>query len=359
MSSEVTSTQTTEQRGVLESLNALRGLAAIGVVVFHLKGAFVPVATPGGYLAVDLFFVMSGVVLSHAYDSRFRAGMGLVEFMRVRLVRLYPLYLLGLACGVVVTLASMVGRNTAGWDARSLGLALLPALFILPDFGAAPGHDLFPLNIPSWSLFLELLVNVVFAATWRVLTMRRLVVLCASSAVLLPALVAHTGSLDQGWSVDGLGVGMARAMFGFFFGVLAARKLKSRPTVQSTPVVLLLSAAFAVAVMVDPGASNRALWDTVWVVVGFPVLVSVATVTTPGRGLGVVGSFLGVTSYAIYILHSPASAGLRVVSRFLPPPLSGAVQLTVLLFGCWLVDRYFDARARAFVGRLVPGRRQR
>lgn len=73
---------------VFHTLDALRGIAAIGVVIFHMQLAFNPIRAPGGYLAVDLFFIMSGVVLSHAYEGRFRAGMGTVEFMRVRLIRL-------------------------------------------------------------------------------------------------------------------------------------------------------------------------------------------------------------------------------------------------------------------------------
>ncbi len=101
---------------VFHTLDALRGIAAIGVVIFHMGGTFEPLATPGGYLAVDLFFMMSGVVLSHAYEARFRAGMGTLEFMRLRLIRLYPLYLLGLLLGIAVTVASMLGRNSMGWD---------------------------------------------------------------------------------------------------------------------------------------------------------------------------------------------------------------------------------------------------
>src|SRR5258708_8940334 len=58
---------------VFHTLDALRGIAAIGVVVLQMSQLFTPIAAPGGYLAVDLFFMMSGVVLSHAYEPRFRA----------------------------------------------------------------------------------------------------------------------------------------------------------------------------------------------------------------------------------------------------------------------------------------------
>ena len=125
---------------VFHTLDALRGIAAVGVVVFHMQQAFTPIAAPGGYLAVDLFFMMSGVVLTgHAYEARFRAGMGTLDFMRARLIRLYPLYLLGTLLGIAVTLASLHGRNTQNWDSSSLlQAALLAFLFPCPIFPPDP-----------------------------------------------------------------------------------------------------------------------------------------------------------------------------------------------------------------------------
>ncbi|MFX5999031.1 hypothetical protein ABTF05_21860, partial [Acinetobacter baumannii] len=48
------------------------------------------------YLAVDLFFLLSGVVLCRSYESRLLNGMRLGAFLRIRLLRLYPLYFLGI-----------------------------------------------------------------------------------------------------------------------------------------------------------------------------------------------------------------------------------------------------------------------
>jgi len=51
---------------VFHTLDALRGIAAICVVIFHMGLAFAPLAAPGGFLGGVLFFIMSGVLLSHA-----------------------------------------------------------------------------------------------------------------------------------------------------------------------------------------------------------------------------------------------------------------------------------------------------
>jgi hypothetical protein len=98
------------------TLDGLRGVAMMVVVLFHagiIFGAWVP---GFGYLAVDLFFALSGFVLSHAYDNRFVAGMRVAEFLYLRVVRLYPLYFLGLVLGLCV---DRINRSTMDAPAAS------------------------------------------------------------------------------------------------------------------------------------------------------------------------------------------------------------------------------------------------
>ena len=57
----------TASRDRLPGLDALRGAAALGVLLFHARGLVLPKAVlDHGYLAVDLFFVISGYVLARA-----------------------------------------------------------------------------------------------------------------------------------------------------------------------------------------------------------------------------------------------------------------------------------------------------
>ncbi len=347
---------------VFHTLDALRGIAAIGVVMFHMGQAFSPIATPGGYLAVDLFFMMSGAVLSHAYDARFRAGMGTLEFMRIRLIRLYPLFLLGTLLGIAVVMASMLGRNSANWDPPSLFLAIVLAMLLLPNFSGRPVDTLFPLNIPCWSLFLEVLVNLLFALLWRVLTERRLVAVSLVSAAALCAGVLYTGNLDQGSTVATLAVGVARTIFGFSVGVLIARHARPMHRTQSNWGVLAISAVVALAIAGSPRGSLRAIWDTSCVLVVFPLVVYWGTRIDPGAKLRSIATFLGVTSYAVYMMHSPLSSVLNSATQYfasrsgvgIDTPWLGIAVLVALLAGAWLVDRYFDMPVRRLLGRVIP-----
>jgi peptidoglycan/LPS O-acetylase OafA/YrhL len=83
------------------TLDGLRGVAAFVVVVTH-GGMALPFEISRAFLAVDFFFALSGFVLAHAYTERLRMGMAPRTFLLVRFARLYPLYILGTAIGILI-----------------------------------------------------------------------------------------------------------------------------------------------------------------------------------------------------------------------------------------------------------------
>ena len=91
-------------RPSLPGLTGLRGVGAVWVLLFHAQFCFVhPVPVlRAGYLGVDLFFVLSGFVLSYAHPglqwsfSRHRA------FLLARFARIFPMHWAALLLIVVV-----------------------------------------------------------------------------------------------------------------------------------------------------------------------------------------------------------------------------------------------------------------
>ena len=79
------------------TLDGMRGAAAIAVALFHFR---VDLA-PNAYLAVDFFFALSGFVLAKAYTERLRQVASVGRFMMTRVVRLYPMVLVGSALGLL------------------------------------------------------------------------------------------------------------------------------------------------------------------------------------------------------------------------------------------------------------------
>src|ERR1700688_1495357 len=58
--------------------------------------------SPNGFLAVDTFFIMSGFVIAYSYGERLRRGMSPWTYLYRRVVRLYPMFIIGLLLGCVV-----------------------------------------------------------------------------------------------------------------------------------------------------------------------------------------------------------------------------------------------------------------
>lgn len=102
-----------------ETLDLLRGVVAISVVLYHFSSR---VNYAGlmyhGYLAVDFFFCLSGYVIFHAYFNRIRSNvMTVSEFIAARLIRFMPLVLLGMPLQhlpIFFGLASIILLNTHG-----------------------------------------------------------------------------------------------------------------------------------------------------------------------------------------------------------------------------------------------------
>lgn len=346
---------------VFHTLDALRGIAAICVVTFHMSQVFSPFAAAGGYLAVDLFFMMSGVVLSHAYEGRFRAGMGTYDFMRLRFIRLYPLYFLGTLLGIAVTVASMFGGNIMHWESSTLVQAVLLALLFLPNLSGRPINEMFPLNIPCWSLFLEILVNLLFVVCWPLLTSRRVIVVSLLTGGVVAFATMQVGNIDQGSNTTTFAVGLARTVFGFCVGVLIARHIRHAHRQENNLKVLAIVAVAGIAIGGRPTGEWRAIWDTASVLVIFPFVVYCGTLIDPSPRFQKISAFLGLTSYAVYVLHSPLSAILNSVTRHfadadgnIGAPYLGVAVLVALLTGCWLVDRYLDNPIRRLLSRIIP-----
>ena len=143
------------QRHVYLNLDALRGVAAISVMLYH----FSPFITdgkvlPSSYLAVDLFFLLSGFVIAHAYDRKIESGMGFGTFLLIRLIRLYPLYLAGTLLGFFYLLIKNRLIPAEYLPLSDIAVMLTTGMFFIPLVGSAY-HTIFPLNPASWSLVLR------------------------------------------------------------------------------------------------------------------------------------------------------------------------------------------------------------
>lgn len=316
-------------------LDGLRGAAALMVVWYHVFEGFA-FASGGtidtfnhGHLGVDFFFMLSGFVISYAYDDRWKAAgarrLTLGRFFKRRLIRLHPMLVMGALIGCI----SFLLQGSVRWDGTSVPLhwvvtAFLMAVLFVPAYSGAGyeirgNGEMFPLNGPSWSLFFEYIGNILYALFIRRLSNKGLTVLTIATGVMWTWFVATDvsgyGMIGVGWALDAVNFcgGLLRMLFPFTLGMLMARnfkpvKVKGMLWIGSAVLFALFSVPYIPADILPAvkGLCPNAIFELLCVILVFPAIVYLAA---SDNGEGPVSSkvcrFLGDISYPLYIVHYP------------------------------------------------------
>src|SRR3954466_12650282 len=118
-----------------EILDGLRGIAALGIVIFHFMEWIFSDSSKNfighGFLAVDFFFCLSGFVIGYAYDDRIRK-MGIVEFFKSRIIRLHPLVILGSVLGLLSFIFDPFANYAHSYRAGKIILIFVASIFLIP-----------------------------------------------------------------------------------------------------------------------------------------------------------------------------------------------------------------------------------
>lgn len=309
-----------------ELLNGLRGVAALMVLWYHVFEGYATSPIDQhfnhGYLAVDFFFILSGFVMGYAYDDRLRDGrLSLGDFFKRRLIRLHPLVVLGAVLGVI----SFLLQGSVQWDGTKIALSavmlsLLLHLFMIP---VKPGAgleirgngELFPLNGPSWSLFLEYIGNILYGFFLHRLPTKWLASLVGATGIGLAYFAignySGAGHLGVGWTMADYNIigGLLRLLFAYSMGLLLARLPRAKRPIKGA--FWYASIAIIVLLAMPHIGGGQMLWlnglyDAVCAIIIFPILVYIAASAQPESAGGTrVCRFLGDLSYPLYITHYP------------------------------------------------------
>ena len=338
-------------------LDGLRGLAAIAVMVFHYTEHNGLRWIENSWVAVDLFFVLSGFVIAYSYADKIAGGMGFGRFIALRWLRLGPLYMLGLALGVVALVVTLklepppTPVPTLQWIwAAILGLFWLPYPNNLswPFDGDMIRGAIFPLNIPAWSLFFELYVNVLFYSCVRSVgrVAGRIWILAAWAVFMLLTWRWHL--LNPGWSSDwhGLVLGIFRVTAEFFLGALIWQQGWHRSGFASWLRFAWVAVGVGCLLAFAMSSPKVALLDTL---IGVPLTITLLAGVEVGGWARTICRQLGEISYPLYIVHYPLFQLCYELTRLreLPPALQVAVvALPALVFAALLAKLDRAVRAR-------------
>lgn len=374
-----------------ELLDGLRGVASLLVLVYHVFEGFAFAESMNGdgnglitvlnhgHIAVDFFFILSGFVVSYAYDDRW-GKMSLGAFFKRRLIRLHPMLVMGALIGV----AAFAFAGFMKWDGNATSTSWVAVAFLLTVLmiPAVPGAgyevrgngEMFPLNGPAWSLFFEYIGNILYAFLIRRFSTKALAVFTVVAGVLhvcfFASDVSGYGSVGVGWTIDKINFwgGLLRMLFPFMTGMLLARTFKPREVKGAFWICSSLLFAFFAVPYIAPanGICLNAIYEVFCIVCVFPFLVWLGA---SGKCFGVtarINKFLGDLSYPLYIVHYPVMYvfyARLIEKRFYTWAETWLVASAVLALSvalAWICLEFYDKPLRRWLaGRFIRNAKNR
>lgn len=215
-------------RGKLNQLTSIRGIAAWWVVLFHSQMLFDDSLPPAlanviahGYLAVDLFFILSGFVIYLNYNSKVASGFpaSAIAFYLNRFARIYPVHLLMLGSYLLLAGAfvyfSKSGVTPDSYSAKSF----VESVFLIHAwFGTGMSW-----NVPSWSISAEWFVYLLFPLITLILRkhLKTMLSHIAISAFILALIYCTYSAMDvNSLGTDILSMALIRVCFEFLLGTI-------------------------------------------------------------------------------------------------------------------------------------------
>lgn len=374
-------------------LDSIRGIAATSVVIHHLllmptflaafpHNAWINCSFfRSAWLLVDLFFVLSGIVMSLSYVDGDFERFSLREFMVRRLARVYPLHIVMLLANLLFRLlrislvvAGIVVAAPTAFEVNNAYSFLLNVL-LLHSMGFI---DYLSWNAPSWSISVEFYTYLVFGLIVLIAQrMRSIAWFYALSGILvagsLIVIVFVLGKESLGLQTD---FGILRCFVSFFLGVLTVRVVRSLPArpgpaTQGALQVLAMTASVVLVSIVEaiPAASFLApLTFALFLgsLLAFPQALLVPRILV-ARPL----VWLGRRSYSIYMVHALVvllaeyfvrAIGPRTIATLdsiwagLPASLNLAVSLAAVLAVSHLTYIYIEIPGGRFLRNLLGSR---
>lgn len=346
----------TMARGRLDALTGIRGVAALIVVGFHMH---LLTLWPGtllmrGYVGVELFFVLSGFILSFVYDRAFASGAATwPRFIALRLGRIYPAYFVVFLLCLLMQAAIELLHLPHG-EASDYGLAAFAVAYALmvQSWGLFAEHDF---NGPAWSISAEWLCYLAFPLLLRLTRPVRGVVPVLGVIALCLVLYFFIGR--DGGLIFSAKVFTPRVVMCFVIGMMLWRLTTFELGANRALGWITDAAAVALTALVLANPTHE---------LAAPLIVVLIAVLLFGLSYGRGGTawllsrpamlYLGEISYSIYLLHWLVLLTTMRLWNFIPPQWTGrnhlaaslvAVALSLLLAA--LLYHLVERPARAWV----------
>lgn len=337
-------------RSHIDPLTGVRGIAATWVVLLHIqlllpgllpRLPFVGALIDGGNLGVDLFFILSGFIISFTYLDRLgrRTRGDVSRYLWLRVARIYPthLFMLLVVAGLV---AAMTIAGTPPDDARRFS----PLSFVMNLLMLQAVPPALAWNDPAWSISTEFAAYLAFPLLVPLLARLTPRAALAGLVVLLAAgmtglwLVVETAHTWAYWS--GYVLMWTRIAVCFPVGCLLYVVWRSRPQEgwsRLSSVLLPVAVAGVVAACVlTPPATAIALPVAAYPFLALLIFALASSTGVAARLLSTRAMmWAGRVSYSVYLVHFPlllvVGAGVAALGVVPGSPLAVATLVVTLL----------------------------
>ena len=337
----------------LPSIDSLRALAVLAVIIYHVDVNYLP----GGFLGVDLFFVLSGYLISSLIIKEYRktGSLNLYNFYIRRARRLLPAVYFMITVGLVVmVLFNEVLLRKSHLDAifgyiySSNWWYIFHKLDYFDSFGAqSPFKHL-------WSLAIEEQFYMIFPLLFLLVNRKKKSkdgtyklnknFLYVVLGLILVSLIAHILLFDIN-NISRIYFGTDTRAFSLLVGVVGAilypmERLHARVTPQENmiySVVSLVSIATLITVMIYTSEYNTLLYRGGFLLVA---ILGLIVIISSGKQHTLMSRllsfkpvvFIGKISYSLYLWHFPVLVLTTPVSEIGNPNIIFVVLRVILTF---------------------------
>lgn len=344
---------TRQSNGYRLDIDGLRGVSVLAVILFHLNSQWLP----GGFVGVDVFFVISGYLISkHIFDEIGSGTFSLTEFYRRRIKRIAPAMLAVVAVSLVIALLVMRPADavkmakSAVWSLASIANVYFWAAEDTGYFAASSAEQ--PL-LHLWSLGVE----EQFYIVWPLLAMlfyragreKAMLVAMLFAAVASFAFGSIYFSHDPSFVYYMLPSRAGELLLGAVVALLEKRGAYQRlPASFMAPIALAGMVLLATSLILLSEAQPFPGW------MAAPPTVGVACLLFTGCGRGTWISrglsarplvWVGAISYSAYLWHWPLLAFYRY--GYGPVSVPAAIVIFALTIGlAWATFAFVEQPAR-------------
>ena len=305
------------KKKTLNLVQLLRGIASLLVVLMHTTGTakeiwginFLGQIFKFGGAGVDIFFVLSGFIITYTSKKALKESSNFITFLKRRVIRIFPVY------WIIITIFLLIQIALPAFYKTPYDLTLIN---LLNTYCLMPDHIM--INSVSWTLTYELFFYILFSLAFLIRSQKILIILSCTYVLVL---IFASSFLSYGFSNNRwISVIFYPMNIEFFMGIAVALLVPLINISISKFLIVIGSILFIAAALI----SNldyylfRNGFDRV-IIFGIPsfcILLGVVRLELNKQYC--IHNFLlylGEASYSLYLIHLPLIvAAIKIIAKF-------------------------------------------